>query len=567
MMNSETLIKILNAQEDVIEKIAYGIDLKQCLIHICEHIESLIDPLTATGSILLLKGKNLYHGAGPKLSNEYIAAIDGVEIGANVGSCGTAAFIQEQVLVSDIANDPLWINFKELALSNGLKACWSTPIFSSTNQVIGTFAIYNNEIKKPNKRDLEMIDRFTHLSSLAIERTQIEQEKQEAQIKESKALRVKSEFLANMSHEIRTPMNGILGMINLLQETKLTLEQNKMLDTISFSSNSLLTIIDDILDLSKNESGKLKLELISFKLRESIEQIFQLISSEIKPKQLQTSIIIDEKIPDLLCGDVNRIRQILLNFLSNAIKFTPNGGKITLKITASSEDNLHYFLRFRIIDTGIGISPSNQKKLFKAFTQADGSITRKYGGTGLGLAISLSLIELMDGTVELESVIGSGTTIGFTITLKKSDELVPKQQNIDSKQFDNIHHKILVVEDNVVNQKIVTSMLKKLNYGCDIANNGMNALNLLSSLQDSNSSPYTIIFMDMQMPVLDGVSTTKKIINMYPDSHPVIVAMTANAFKEDQDNCYAAGMQDFISKPINISEIIRVLLKFSSTDD
>ncbi|MBX7173839.1 MAG: response regulator [Pyrinomonadaceae bacterium] len=390
------------------------------------------------------------------------------------------------------------------------------------------------------------------------ERRDLEEAVAKARDAALESARIKANFLANMSHEIRTPLNGIIGITELLDQTPLNAEQTKYLETLKSSSNLLLGIVNDILDFSKIEAQKLELDVIDFDLAKVVEETIQLFEPEAIKKRIKLKSEIEKEIINTVKGDAGRLHQILNNLVSNAVKFTENG-EVCIKLKSQADG----LFRFEITDTGIGIEKEKQAKIFEPFMQGDVSTTRKFGGTGLGLAISKQLVQMMGGKIGVESDTGKGTSFWFTARFEPSlsiegglwvdlEKIKPSPRQTSKKS----KPKILVVEDNPINQEVALGRLRQLGISASLAKNGLEALKLLKK------KPFDLILMDCRMPEMDGFETTRQIRLFENEKKNIkIVAMTASVTVEERENCFQAGMDDYLVKPMKIEVLAATLNK------
>ena len=379
---------------------------------------------------------------------------------------------------------------------------------------------------------------------------------QEITLRAEAASNAKSEFLANMSHELRTPMNGVIGMIDLALEGPLSREQRSLIETSQQCAYSLLALLNDILDLSKIEAGKMALEKIPFDIRSMVGDCVRAQLPTAAKKALDLYSEIDPSVPRDVIGDPLRMRQILSNLLTNALKFT-DSGFIMVRLSAEPASPEELLLRLDVEDTGCGIPAAKLPYLFEKFTQADGSVSRKYGGTGLGLAISRKLAEMYGGGIKVQSEEGSGSR--FSVTVKCGVPPAGIVSNLAATAAASVPvspphpARILVVEDNPVNQKVVTAVLTKRGYALELANDGREAISKLEA------ADFDLILMDVQMPVLDGLEATRLIRKEERWSRLPILAMTAHAMNGDRERCLEAGMTDYISKPVHPSHLLQTI--------
>ena len=428
-------------------------------------------------------------------------------------------------------------------------AFWTSPMHDAGGRINGTLGVVADITDR--KRADEKLKQY------AGELQGKNEELAVALARAKEATELKSRFLANMSHEIRTPMNGVLGMSELLLETRLDPEQQEYVGAIKSSAEALLTIINDILDISKVEAGRLQTECIPFDLEAAVEEALSLLAIRAQAKGLDLHCRISPEIPRRVRGDPVRLRQVLMNVAGNAVKFTDRGG-VSVEVELRAETAETTTICFTVKDTGVGIAPEQRPQLFSAFVQGDTSTTRRYGGTGLGLAISAHLVKLMGGEIDFQSEAGCGSTFWFTVEFRKAAEgdLAPDQAPVCTRERDHraAGARILLAEDNEINRRIAMHILEKAGHRVEAVPNGRTAVEAMAQ------SSFDLVLMDVQMPEMDGIEAATMIRRLEGASrHVPIIAMTASAMAGDRERCLGAGMDDYISKPVRREQLLQAI--------
>lgn len=549
----------------ILEQIAIGRPLKEVLKTIVLHAENM--QVGAIGSILILDsyGKKLEHGTAPNLPSFYNEAIDGLEIGIGIGSCGEAAFLGQRVIANDLMSHPNWADFKVLAKKAGLQACWSEPFFSSTGKVLGTFAMYYGKPTIADEADLDLLVELAHFVAIVVEKDQAQQALMIAKEEAESANRAKSQFLSSMSHELRTPMNAIMGFGQLLKmeaDPELTESQAENVDEIVKAGHHLLELINEVLDLAKIESGRIDLSLETVAMGEVITESLQLIMPLAEKRGINIRIQkdgIDISLDHLMKNnnavraDRTRLRQVLLNLLSNAVKYNKENGTISI----SCQNTKNKQTRVNIVDSGKGVSLEQQKQLFKAFNRLDAGDS-DIEGTGIGLVITKNIVELMGGAIGVISEPGKGSTFWFELP---SDELLPEQENTaensetasaDKENQEVVEYTVLYIEDNPANLRLVAQLLGRIkNIRMWSAHEPLLGLELAAEHNPD------LILLDINLPGMDGFGVLEHLRQRDVTRDTPVIAISANAMPSDIERGLKAGFDDYITKPIDIKSLLK----------
>ena len=560
----------LNKFRRIMSLITVGTAIAQVLEAIIQAVEE--EDAQIACSIYLLDQQTgwLQLAAAPSLPTDYRNSVMAAPIGPDVGSCPVAAYRNELVIVEDIQTDPRWAPIKHLVDGTGLCACWSQPIRGPEGEVIGTFAIYRRRIGGPSHDDISFMEAAAELASIAIGRVQAEAELEAARAAAEAANRAKSDFLANMSHEIRTPLNGVIGVVAALSQTELTPAQREMVSLIESSGVTLERIVSDVLDVSRIEAGRLELETREFDLHDELDAVIDVFRIKADEKGLAFPATYGPAARGVFLGDGVRIRQVLSNLISNAVKFTSAGEvRVAMEIVDPSEAGQPSSLVLDVRDTGVGFDKAVAEQLFQRFSQADATITRRFGGSGLGLNITQALVQLMGGEITAESEPGRGSAFRVVLPLVRGRSLEAYDAGRkaesgavvgrEAMRADIAGLRVLLADDHPTNQRVVQLILGPFGVDLTTVENGAEAVEAFAA------GAFDLVLMDMQMPVMDGLAATRA-LRQFEARHPgrpraAIVMLSANAMRQHRLESEAAGADLHLPKPVTARRLIEGVLE------